>query len=47
MTPTSGFEISLLALQAIMFGIYFSVPTASLFCEYPVGILKPKPRMIV
>ncbi len=28
MTPTSGFEISLLALQAIMFGIYFSVPTA-------------------
>jgi len=27
MTPSSGFEISLLALQAIMFGIYFSVPT--------------------
>ena len=27
MTPTSGFEISLLALQAILFGIYFSIPT--------------------
>ena len=27
MTPTSGYEVSLLALQAIMFGIYFSIPT--------------------
>lgn len=28
MTPTSGFEIVLLSLQAIMFGIYFSIPSA-------------------
>ena len=27
MTPTTGFEISLLALQASLFGIYFSIPT--------------------
>ena len=27
MTPTSGFEVALLLLQALMFGIYFSVPT--------------------
>lgn len=27
MTPTTGFEISLLAIQAILFGIYFSIPT--------------------
>ena len=26
MTPTSGFEIVLLTLQAIMFGVYFSIP---------------------
>lgn len=27
MTPTSGFEIGLLLLQAIMFGIYFAMPS--------------------
>jgi len=27
MTPTSGFEVVLLFLQAVMFGVYFSVPT--------------------
>ena len=27
MTPTSGFEIALLSLQAIMFGIYLSIPS--------------------
>ena len=27
MTPTSGFEIALLLLQAIMFGIYLSIPS--------------------
>lgn len=27
MTPTSGFEITLLALQAVMFGVYFSIPS--------------------
>lgn len=27
MTPTSGFEIVLLSLQAIMFGAYFSIPS--------------------
>jgi hypothetical protein len=27
MTPTSGFEIALLSLQAVMFGIYFSIPS--------------------
>ena len=27
MTPTSGFEVILLSLQAIMFGIYFSIPS--------------------
>ncbi|MCH7882419.1 MAG: hypothetical protein IIB69_12795 [Proteobacteria bacterium] len=29
MTPTGGFEISLLAVQAVMFGVYFSIPTDS------------------
>ncbi len=28
MTPTSGYEIVLLFLQASMFGIYFAIPTA-------------------
>lgn len=28
MTPTSGFEIALLSLQAIMFGIYLSIPSS-------------------
>ena len=28
MTPTSGFEITLLASQAVMFGIYFAIPSS-------------------
>lgn len=29
MTPTSGFEIGLLLLQAVMFGVYFTIPSNS------------------
>lgn len=29
MTPTSGFEIGLLLLQSVMFGVYFSIPSIS------------------